>query len=479
MITESFCPQTPLPSYETNRAWEEDFKRFHARFAPLFSRSEPREQARKYLRGLLGPVERRNGWQLAEVMGDQRPDAMQRLLYKARWDVDQAQDLLLAFQAEQLGDPEGIAIFDETSVGKKGTKSVGVARQYSSAAGKVDNCQVTVLMSYRSPRGYGLLDRRLYLPQAWCDDEARREEAQIPSQVPFCTKPQLATQMLTHALAQGLPMRWITGDEVYGDDTGFRQAIAAQGLFYVLAVASSTPVWTVRPVLEVPTPVPGRPGRRAKHPRLAAGQPGRCPVSAVVAALPSTAWTRLAVSQGEKGPIEYDWAMVPVVESHHRVPGPDARLLVRRSNSDPTELAYYLSNAPKEYGLENLARVAAQRFTVEQCIQEAKDDTGMDQYEVRSWQSWHRHMTLTLMALAWLGSVRRRAEGSKSSISDLAPLTVTKVRRLLVITLPLPPYSKALHLAWSLWRRRRRTQARRSHYQRRARLNRDPLDLIH
>ena len=172
-------------------------------------------------------------------------------------------------------------------------------------------------------------------------------------------------------------------------------------------------------MLEVPAPVPGRPGRRAKHLRLAAGQPGRGPVSAVVAALPPTAWTRLAVSQGEKGPIEYDWALVSVVESHRRLPGPDARLLVRRSCSDPTERAYYLSNAPQQYALETLARVAAQRFTVEQCIQEAKDDTGMDQYEVRSWQSWHRHMTLTLMALAWLGSVRRRAEGSKRGVPRL------------------------------------------------------------
>ena len=392
----------------------EDFEAFQARFASLFARSEPRRKAVEYIRALMGPVERRNGWQIAEAVGDARPDSMERLLYRADWDEEEARDRLLAFSVEQFGDPEGIGVLDETGFVKKGDASAGVARQYCSPLGKVDNCQVGVFLSYAAPRGHVLLDRRLYLPQSWCDDPERRERAHIPRDVTFKTKPELALEMLRHAWTQGVPMAWVTGDEVYGNDPALRAALEEAGRRYVLAVASTTRVWLTRPELKEPeAAVPARQGAR---PRLVPGP--SVTVAEVVAKWPSEAWHRIAVHEGEKGPIEYDWACARVVESRDRLPASDVWLLVRRSLSNPSELAYYLSDADSSTPLETLARVASVRYTIEQCFEEAKDDVGLDQYEVRTYSSWHRYMTLSMMAHAWLASVRAKLVDSSSALSE-------------------------------------------------------------
>ena len=236
---------------EEMEAWREDFEAFHARFAHLFARREPREQAAKYMRGLLAPVQRKNGWQVAEAVGDARPDRTQRLLYQAKWDADAARDELQAFVVETLGHPEGIGIIDETGFLKKGTHSVGVKRQYTGTAGKVENCQIGVFLAYVTPKGQTFLDRRLYLPREWCEDRERRRKAKVPEEVVFQTKPELAIEMLQHAWERGVPMRWVTGDEVYGDNPKVRAAIRAEeGHYYVLAVSSNTPVWPARPAVE-------------------------------------------------------------------------------------------------------------------------------------------------------------------------------------------------------------------------------------
>lgn len=414
MLATSHSLQTPTLPLDGLAAWEQDFIDFHARFADLFARSEPRQQALKYMRALMSPLSRRNGWQMAEALGDITPDRMERLLYKAQWDADQAQRRLLDYQIEQLGHPEAIGIFDDTGFLKKGDRSVGVARQYSGTAGKVDNCQVAVLLGYRSPRGYGLLDRRLYLPKPWCEDEDRRRRAQVPQEVGFQTKPQLAAQMLQSALAQGLPLRWVTGDEVYGDDPKLRRAVRDAGLWYVLAVASTTRVFVHSPQLESPSGSIGQMGRPRTRARLAPGQPPPMTATQVIAALPQQAWQRIGVAHGDKGVIEYNWAAVRVTESVDRLPAAELWLLARCSVSDG-EMAYYLCHAPKGTSLRKLAEVASSRCTIEQCIKEGKSDTGMDEYEVRTWQSWHRHMTLSMMAYGWLGSVRRRAEAGKKT----------------------------------------------------------------
>jgi SRSO17 transposase len=260
------------------------------------------------------------------------------------------------------------------------------------------------------------LDRRLYLPKEWSLDTERRTEAKVPDEVEFCTKPQQAAEMLKHAWESGVPMRWVTGDEVYGDDPALRDLVTQTGRWYVLAVSSNTPVWTERPPVEEPTPGPK--GRPRTKPRLAEGAEPVSTVARVVASWPVSQWHSLTVAQGEKGPITYDWGAVRAVESRAGLPGPDAWLLARRSQTDPTDIAYYLSNAPEETPMLKLAQVASTRYRVEQGIEEAKGETGLDEYEVRHWHSWHRHITLSMMAHAWLASIRCKSEEKGEQIQN-------------------------------------------------------------
>src|SRR6266852_891951 len=397
---------------EALEQWQDEFDAFHARFADLFERSESREQARTYLRGLLTEAQRKNSWQMAEAVGEPIPDRMQRLLYRAPWDADAARDRLQQFVMETFGDPEGIGVVDETGFLKKGTHSVGVARQYTGTAGKRENSQVATVLSYATKDAHVFLDRELYLPEGWAGDRVRRAQAHVPLEVSFATKPQQAMAMLKRAWEHGVPMRWVTGDEVYGDSPRLRETIQAHGRFYVLAVSANTRVWSERPEVEEPQEQTG--GRPRVAPRVAAEAPKARMVSEVVASLPKSAWKRLAVVEGEKGLITYHWARVRVVESRDQLPGHDVWLLARRSQAAPDKLAYYLAYAPPKTSLETLVRVASTRYTVEQCIEEAKGETGLDQYEVRFWHSWYRHITLSMMAHAWLASIKLQEQGKKT-----------------------------------------------------------------
>jgi len=399
--------------------WSADFEQFCARFADIFGRKEPRAQAIKYLRGLMAPVPRKNSWQVAEVVGDRIPDAMQRLLYRADWSADAARDRLLSYTQEVFGEEDGIGVVDETGFIKKGKHSVGVKRQYSGTAGKVENCQIGTFLSYVTAKGHVLLDRRLYLPEEWSQDRERREKAKVPAEVVFQTKPEQAMAMLEHAWQAGMPMQWVTGDEVYGDSTDLRDLIARRERWYVLAVRTHTPVWTERPaVVEPEVQERGRPRTKT---RLVEDAPAATTVKEVVARWSESQWQRLAVAEGEKGWIAYDWACQRVVESCDGLPGRDAWLLARRSVSDATNIAYYLSNAPDDTPLLKLAQVASSRYTVEQCIEEAKGEVGLDEYEVRYWHSWHRHITLSMMAHAWLAAVRYKATAKKGGPSPSWP----------------------------------------------------------
>jgi SRSO17 transposase len=391
--------------------WAEAFAAYCARFDDLFVRSESRVQARKYLRGLVAPLERKTSWQLAEVAHDTTPDRMQRLLYRVPWDADAARDRLEQFVIERFGDPEGIGVLDETGIPKKGTRSVGVAKQYCGAVGKLENCQVATLLTYASPRGHVFLDRRLYLPEAWCGDAEGRRRAHVPETVRFQTKPQQARAMLEHAWELGVPMKWVTGDSVYGDSPDLRAAIQAAGRWYVLALTGVIRCWLEPPPLEGPAAQTG--GRPRRAVRLAKDAPKAQTVAAVIAALPKRQWKRLSVGTGTKGPRIYDWARVRVIESRDGFPGPEVWLLARRSVSDPTELTYYFALAPTPVALQQLAGVAGTRYTVEQVIKEAKSEVGFDRYEVRFWHSWYRHITLSMLAQVWLAD-QRLAAGEKN-----------------------------------------------------------------
>jgi SRSO17 transposase len=350
---------------------------------------------------------------MAEAIGDKRPDRMERLLYRVDWDADKARDILEQFVIETLGDPEGIGVVDETGFIKKGEKSVGVKRQYTGTAGKVDNSQVGTFLTYASPKGHAFLDRRLFLPEDWAKDRCRRKGAKVPDAVVFEKKPEQALSMLEHAWRMGAPMRWVTGDEIYGDSPGLRKGIETSGHWYVMAVSSDTPVWKDRPAVEEPGKKTG--GRRRSKARLAPNAPRASTVAEVVLEWPLELWHRFSVAEGEKGPRVYDWGRARVVESRGKLPGPDVWLLARRSVAKAEEIAYYLCLAPQEIALSKLAEVASTRYTIEQCFEEGKGEAGLDHYEVRYWHSWHRHITLSMMAHAWLTSIRILGEGKKRS----------------------------------------------------------------
>ncbi len=342
--------------------WREQWDSFVTRLAPLFARSEPREQATKYLRGLLAPLERKNGWQLAEQLGDADPARMQRLLYGYDWDADAALDCHIEFVSANFGSDEAIGILDETGFIKQGTHSAGVQRQYSGTAGKKENCQVGVFLSYASSQGHVLLDRRLYLPnEGWADNPERRKQAQIPEQIAFQTRQEQGADMLKHAWAAGVPMRWVSGDEIYGDAAKLRTVVADAGKLYVFAVACSTPVWRFRLKVE-PATVPPI-GRPRKYARVVSGEANWQRADQLMAETSDLVWQRFSVGAGAKGERLFDWARVRVVEREEHLPGRDAWLLIRRSIANPDELAFYLSNAGAEISLKELATIAATRLS--------------------------------------------------------------------------------------------------------------------
>jgi SRSO17 transposase len=367
------------PTREQVASWADEVGVVGDRIGRHFTRSEPRRRAVGYVRGLLGGTERKNGWQLAEHLGDPTPDGVQHLLARADWDADAVRDDLLDYVREHLGDAGGVLVVDETGFLKKGTKSCGVARQYSGTAGRIENCQIGVFLGYAAKKGRALLDRVLYLPKEWASDAGRREEAGVPEDVAFATKIVLARRMIDRAVAAGLGAKWVTADAVYGSDYQFRTAVEGHGLGYVVGVRTDFAVWAGFRQVRVGTLLAG----------IAAG-----------------AWHRLSCGDGSKGPRVYDWAL-----SRVNAPEPDeyARwVLIRRSVSDPTEVAYFACGGPPATTLNELVRVAGARWAIEDLFELAKGDCGLDEYEVRSWTGWHRHVTLSLLALAIVTVIRSR-----------------------------------------------------------------------
>jgi SRSO17 transposase len=364
----------------TLAGWRAGLDTVHARIAGRFKRAEVRARARRYLEGLLDRVERKNGWQLAEQMGESSPDGVQRLLNAAHWDADAVRDDLRAYVVEHLGTPHGVLVIDETGFLKKGTKSVGVKRQYSGTAGRIENAQVGVFLAYASERGRAFLDRELYLPEEWAADGGRRAEAGVPTTVGFATKGALAQMMLERAFAARVPAAWVAGDDVDGNAGQLRAWLEAEQRPYVLAVSCDHSV--------------GVDGRRQR-------------VDTAFAALPAAAWQRRSAGEGSQGPRRYDWAEIPLAAAGPT--GLASWALARRSLSDPTELAYYRAFGPATTTLSTLARVAGARWAIEEGFERAKDLVGLDQYEVRRWQPWYRHMTLALLAHAYLEVTRAYA----------------------------------------------------------------------
>ena len=413
-----------------------------ARIASRFARVESRRLARDAVAGLMSGLAVKNCWTLAEHAGHDSPDGLQHLLRKAKWDTDGVRDDLRRYVVERLGTIDAVLVVDETGDLKKGAHTVGVQRQYSGTAGRIENAQVAVYLTYASAAGHALIDRELYLPRVWADDTGRSERAGVPDEVKFATKPALATEMITRALDAGVAARWIAGDEVYGADPKLRKSLEDRGVGYVLAVACNHQVRT---------------------------GVGRVRADELTASLPRKAWQRLSAGAGSKGPRFYDWAWISIEPEPEAMPS-DAQgqrwLLIRRNNATG-ELAYYRCWSPAPVPLRELVRVAGRRWTIEESFQASKTLTGLDQHQVRRWTSWHRWTILAMLAYALLAVLAAAERAETPTPPGLIALTCNEIHHLFN-TLIVEPIRNLRHrLHWSTWRRRHQHRARTSHHQRR------------
>src|SRR5215210_6217841 len=377
------------------RSWTEELEAVGNRLSVHFARSEVRQRANDYLRGLLSEAERKNSWQLAEVAGNATPYGIQHLLGRASWDADALREDLREYVIEHLADEESCLIVDETGFIKKGEGSVGVKRQYTGTVGKRENCQVGVFLAYASLRGQAFIDRQLYLPEEWALDKERRERAGVPDEVGMRTKPEIAKEMLGRALDGGASAAWVVADSVYGDTRRLGMFLEEREQPYLLALSGKAHVWSGFYQHRVSTLLDAL--REGELRSAVAEEEG----------VYRSGWKRLSAGEGSKGPRLYDWLKLPLnpplQEDFQRW------LLVRRSIEDPEELSAYTVFAPAGVRLEELAKVAGSRWRVEIGFEEAKGEVGLAHYEVRSWDGWQRHITLALFAHAFLATIR--AEG--------------------------------------------------------------------
>jgi SRSO17 transposase len=361
--------------------WDAETDRLLDQMAARFPRIETRRRVRGLVLGLLADLPRKNCWSIAEHAGDRDPHGMQYLLARASWDTDGVRDDLREYVVGALGDTDAVLVFDETGDLKKGTATVGVQRQYTGTAGRIENAQVGVYLTYAAARGHTLIDRELYLPQSWTADPDRLVAAGVPDDIDFLTKPALATGMLTRALRAGVPARWVTGDEVYGNDPGLRIECETQRIGYVLAI-----------------------GRDRRVPTAA----GPVRADALVAGLPPWAWQQLSAGPGAKGERNYDWAWITLTTgSSADDTSTECRWLLVRRNQTTGELAFYRCYSPQTVPLRELVRVAGRRWTIEESFQTGKGLTGLDEHQVRRWTSWRRWTLLAMLAHALLVVIGR------------------------------------------------------------------------
>jgi len=358
--------------------WESDLRDVFARICGLFYRTESRRHAEQYLRGLLAQLARKNGWTIAEHVGEPEPKALQRFLNLSPWDADALLEINRAYAMEYLADPGGILVADPTGFAKKGKKSVGVQRQYSGTLGRVDNCQIATFLAYVTPgRDRVLIDRRLYLPKkSWIADADRRTEAGVPPEVRFQTRPEQVQEMIESTIAARVRFGWFTADEEFGQNPGLCSYLETNRIPYVMAVPKNTQYTDTKGASQV------------------------CEKAA--ARLPRNAWQRRACGIGSKGYRVYDWALIDSAE-------PDRQYLIRRSIDDG-ELAYYRCYNPNRAGFGELVTVAGARWPIEECFGSAKNEVGLDNYQVRTWDAWHRHITLAMLAHTFLAITAHKAK---------------------------------------------------------------------
>jgi SRSO17 transposase len=449
-------PETAAAATLEPELLERKFIELTSAIAGAFGRVEPRRAANGYLRGLLSEIPRKTCWDLGKHAGHQTPDVMQRLLSRAVWDQDAVRDAVRRYVIGHLADPDAVLVLDETGQEKKGVATCGVGRQYTGTAGKVTNCIVAVYATYAGPHGHALIDTELYVQRKYVDQPATREAMGLPADWRFTTKPQLAQRITARTVAAGVQVAWVAGDEVYGRDPKLRAFLELQRIGYVLAVGVDFAIATATGP------------HRADH---------------LTTLVPVQVWERRSCGAGSKGPRLYDWAIVSTRSPRHV-------LVIRRSVSTPSELAFFYCHVPegRALTLPILIRVAGIRWAVEEDFQQSKGQVGLDHTQVRRYRSWRRHVILTMAALAILAVVAaverrshpvpvvpRTSQDAPPADYGLIALTVPEIRRLLtvfnqvsaVVTPRMAALRRAFELRWSTWRRRHQARARWHHYRRR------------
>lgn len=438
MTTSQYAAVAAVSSVDPDR-WQAEFSAVLDRIEPRFARYEPLRHAGELMAGMVSGLDRKNCWTIAEHRGARTPDGLQHLLARARWDADGVRDDLRDYVVDAFGDPGAVLVVDETGDVKKGLHSVGVQRQYSGTAGRIENSQVAVYLTYAARRGHALIDRALYLPHSWVDEPGRCAGAGIPDDKRvFATKPALAVTMIDRAVAAEVPAAWVAGDEVYGADPRLRSAIRGHRLGYVLAIAANR---------RVPTDA------------------GPTRVDALPAMIPARAWQKHSAGAGAHGPRVYSWAWIGLRAEDDTDTG-SHYLLIRR-NDRTGEHAYLRCYSPRPTTLHTLVTVAGQRWRIEESFQAAKGLVGLDQHQVRRWRSWYRWTTLAMLAHAFLAVATAMERDLQPAPKGLITLTVNEFRRLFDALLLAANHTITTLLAWSRWRRQHQYRARVSHYRRR------------
>jgi SRSO17 transposase len=426
-------------------------------FAPAFQRVEQLEWSKVYLHGLLGDTLRKNTERIALELGE-KVRSMQYFIGQSPWKQEPVISIHQRLMSETLGEVDGVALIDESSVVKQGEDSVGVAAQYCGSVGKIANGQVGVYLGYASRKGYSLIEGQLFMPDEWFDEghAEKRNMSGVPEGLIFQTKPQIGLELLNKAQKRGkLPFQWVAADELYGDSPAFRDGVAGMGKWYFTEIKSTTPVWSIRP--EVHTPEWKGRGRRPTRLRLRHASDRPVQVKELAGGIPKEGWTRATIKEGSKGPIVCDFAFLQLNESRANLPGPKVWLIIRRNLDDPSVIKFYFSNAPANTPLTEFVRISGMRWPIETIFEEAKGEVGFDHYEMRSWIGWHHHMLLVALAHHFLVRLRLRFQHQAPA------LTVYQVRLLLAGVLPKPVFDAAAALQRVKYYQRRNHQAYLSH----------------
>jgi len=432
IVTEtSPAPECNLSRKDIERCSGE-LAKYMKLFEPAFRRVEQVKRSQAYLHGLLGNATRKNVEQMALGLGE-KVRSLQYFVGQSRWAEEPVLAVHQRLVAETLGEEDGVALIDESSVVKQGHESVGVAAQYCGSVGKIANGQVGVYLGYASRKGYSLIEGQLFMPTEWFEPEHAEQRAAcgVPEDLVSQTKPEIGLELLKKAVERGsLAFQWVAADELYGDSPAFRDGIHVLGKWYFTEIKSTTPIWRTQPKVYVP-PWKGH----GRHPtRLRLRNPNHHPlqVKQLVRALPQKDWGRATIKEGSKGPIVCDFAFLRVIESRANLPVTELWLILRRNLDDPSVIKYYFSNAPADMPLMEFVRMSGMRWPIETIFEEAKGEVGFDQYEMRSWRGWHHHMLLVSLAHHFLVRLRIRFQ-------EQAPaLTIYQVRLLLATVLPVP-----------------------------------------